>query len=61
MTDFEKKEALEPIESQGVGHLNDQHDAVFGDLSKGGPKYRNVSCLLFSYQCKLICRYRWDG
>lgn len=38
---------LEPTTSTCIGELEDQtlHDAVFGDVSKGGPNYRAVRML----------------
>lgn len=53
MTNF-GKEALEPIESQRAGELVEirpAYDEVFGELSRGGPKYRNVSCLGINATC----------
>ncbi|KAG8624754.1 hypothetical protein KVT40_007821 [Elsinoe batatas] len=47
---YKDPEKLSPIESRRVGDVNDVpgytvHDAVFGDLTEGGPNYRNVGWL----------------
>lgn len=43
-------EALAPVRSQVAGEVQDDtalaHDAVFGEITEGGPNYRNVRILL---------------